>query len=164
MPTGICPKTRFQSTHPVRGATRRIDRKLRAGLISIHAPRAGCDQQVWLLFQHNQDFNPRTPCGVRRLLRCRGMDRQQFQSTHPVRGATSRFGVAPKNFMISIHAPRAGCDVPTIVSFDNFNISIHAPRAGCDAADGRSGKSRNDFNPRTPCGVRRKHCVQRRQS
>ena len=37
---------RFQSTHPVRGATYRYDALGRRYEISIHAPREGCDDSV----------------------------------------------------------------------------------------------------------------------
>ena len=56
--------------------------------ISIHAPRAGCDNNEVLCKFLIQDFNPRTPCGVRRA----------------VRKMIREYG------RISIHAPRAGCD------------------------------------------------------
>ena len=79
-----------------------------------------------------------------------------FQSTHPMRGATSTATVPSRvvmNFnprtpcgvrqvchprvddvlIISIHAPHAGCDLDiddaALIAFD---ISIHAPHAGCD--------------------------------
>ena len=80
--------------------------------ISIHAPRAGCDHPLQSFFFAFSDFNPRTPCGVRRRLnRARDL-RQRFQSTHPVRGATIRYPQTPHViFFISIHAPRAGCDL-----------------------------------------------------
>lgn len=34
---------------------------------------------------------------------------------------------------ISIHAPRAGCDVTAATSTHTLPISIHAPHAGCDS-------------------------------
>ena len=79
------------------------------------------------------DFNPRTPCGVRRgqdlHLRCERL----FQSTHPLRGATV-LAVAFFLFRpISIHAPLAGCDFDPERSIHRENISIHAPLAGCDS-------------------------------
>ena len=147
------------------------------------------------------DFNPRTPCGVRRdaIMKVFG-NPKSFQSTHPVRGATSVLrstessvfnfnprtpcGVRPQapepepgEDGISIHAPRAGCDDLVFADASELLISIHAPRAGCDrkfcreyfagifqsthpvrgATSPRSsaGRQRRDFNPRTPCGVRR---------
>ena len=56
----------FQSTHPVRGATRADGLRVGAHDISIHAPREGCDMLS------------ASGCKVFSI----------FQSTHPVRGAT----------------------------------------------------------------------------
>ncbi len=147
------------------------------GEISIHAPRAGCDRVCAGGVSERFDFNPRTPCGVRPLRSSYGSRSAGFQSTHPVRGATPLV-VCPLPYdTISIHAPRAGCDVITSRACNkkkNFNprtpcgvrpaglflsnhivrISIHAPRAGCDHRQGSQGNSRRHFNPRTPCGVR----------
>ena len=170
----------FQSTPPVRGATR-VARVVRG------APR---------------DFNPRPPCGGRRgnkqqLRHCRCI------SIHAPRAGgdvgRARMGVAAA---ISIHAPRAGGDknvfpgpvwckwvfqsTPPVrgatsggkatLKFDgDFNprppcggrpaetqrwhtvqiISIHAPRAGGDRLHPRRIPAGMDFNPRPPCGGRR---------
>ena len=103
----------FQSTHPVWGATFACSSAAMLTLpISIHAPRVGCDSTKEQCCFFLYDFNPRTPCGVRPRavllvrLRCPisihaprvGCDPcsennyqrcGQFQSTHPVWGATS---------------------------------------------------------------------------
>ena len=34
-------------------------------IVSIHAPRAGCDRLAWSFTSRNISFNPRTPGGVR---------------------------------------------------------------------------------------------------
>ena len=78
--------------------------------ISIHAPLAGCDAK-----RHNQHgdkthFNPRTPCGVRPFRVPVDTHSIEFQSTHPLRGATSPFPLGRFFAHISIHAPLAGCD------------------------------------------------------
>ena len=101
--------------------------------ISIHAPLAGCDGGATWLFPCHCDFNPRTPCGVRRALwreelqqgcfsihaPLAGCDAAigkrhsitpLFQSTHPLRGATPHLLVDKIIKQISIHAPLAGCD------------------------------------------------------
>ena len=102
----------FQSTHPVRGATRsHFQQATKQRHISIHAPRAGCDTKGSVLSDQATDFNPRTPCGVRPRSAKRSPETRwyfnprtpcgvrlvmhgykpigfQFQSTHPVRGAT----------------------------------------------------------------------------
>ena len=128
IPTGV----EFQSTLPVRGATTRYDphdrihaisiHAPRAGSdpcfyrpgdhpgISIHAPRAGSDSRIAWVGSQQIHFNPRSPCGERRQRTYQTYQRQKFQSTLPVRGATvSPRGVVPST-VISIHAPRAGSD------------------------------------------------------
>ena len=100
----------FQSTHPMRGATRNAAKLYRDKQISIHAPHAGCD--LYIAYQ---------------FLRA-----TKFQSTHPMRGATSKsLRLLPYKW-ISIHAPHAGCDTIDIRFRDLLHISIHAPHAGCD--------------------------------
>ncbi len=88
-----------------------------------------------------------TPCAV------------VFQFTHPVRGATEALHPLGRDIGVSIHAPRAGCDISYYSELLISCVSIHAPRAGCDdsrlkACDGIAG-----FNSRTPCGVRRCRAV-----
>ena len=124
--------------------------------ISIHAPHAGCDKLCGIIGVIFLNFNPRTPCGVRH---ARGV---------PLRGF----------LQISIHAPHAGCDRRKSMNLNDILISIHAPHAGCDimktgltsrtiefqsthpmrgATCGQVYRPRGEenFNPRTPCGVRR---------
>ena len=78
----------FQSTHPVRGATTIGSWVQKASEISIHAPRAGCDEMMDIPARMQSNFNPRTPCGVRRVKMVYVIIIKGFQSTHPVRGAT----------------------------------------------------------------------------
>ena len=105
---------RFQSTLPVRGATvcpearehvasdfnprspcgeRReaVKGERLVCIISIHAPRAGSDWHADRPYGKCGYFNPRSPCGERRSRPACGCCRAQFQSTLPVRGATSHF-------------------------------------------------------------------------
>ena len=79
----------FQSTLPVRGATR----------------------SAVIMFYIANDFNPRSPCGERRAVRFAARLTDSFQSTLPVRGATRRpKRTYQRDETISIHAPRAGSD------------------------------------------------------
>ena len=78
----------FQSTHPLRGATKAVNLAVYVVVISIHAPLAGCDRRGGVFYSFplaisihaplagcdvrwrqdaraGTDFNPRTPCGVR---------------------------------------------------------------------------------------------------
>ena len=103
--------TRFQSTHPVRGATafRELDKGVKD--ISIHAPREGCDCLIVNKRVDIEDISihaPREGCDAPFSTIC--ATESVFQSTHPVRGATVSCvddGAFP---VISIHAPREGCD------------------------------------------------------
>ena len=80
-------------------------------LISIHAPLTGCDSVSYVGYNGFDNFNPRTPYGMRRL-------HQAFTQ------------IINK---ISIHAPLTGCDDTLEISFDADDaISIHAPLTGCD--------------------------------
>ena len=62
-------------------------------IISIHAPLAGCDRRFRLVRDLLEHFNPRTPCGVRPVLDRYQPKAYQFQSTHPLRGATQSLQV-----------------------------------------------------------------------
>ena len=101
----------FQSTLPVRGATRAARRR---GYNRGH-------------------FNPRSPCGERRRAYRASRAYRAFQSTLPVRGATQGIQGEQGIQGISIHAPRAGSDEAALKGVrDGMDISIHAPRAGSD--------------------------------
>ena len=153
-------KVQFQSTHPLRGATFATLTLDSGGFISIHAPLAGCDAH-----QHGDQklidisihaplagcdnfgadahiippyFNPRTPCGVRPLVREHAAALGAFQSTHPLRGATGSYICLALNR--SDFNPRTPCGVR---------------RARCCTA----WPTDTDFNPRTPCGVRRRDVI-----
>ena len=78
---------KFQSTLPVKGATRYCGFFPFSSRISIHAPREGSDSE--------------------------GISSGQlakFQSTLPVKGATTYTQKEYKKLVISIHAPREGSD------------------------------------------------------
>ena len=123
---------RFQSTHPVWGATSESVCVLDLSIISIHAPRVGCDGVIPGWMENRKYFNPRTPCGVRRADNWADAGRR----------------------CISIHAPRVGCDCSAARDSAHSGISIHAPRVGCDSKPFGDSLVKKNFNPRTPCGVR----------
>ena len=117
---------------PLAGCDRGSGSRAPTITISIHAPLAGCDafrfcsccasgnfnprtpcgvrparfsgSGCW------RNFNPRTPCGVRRVAAFSSSVGSGFQSTHPLRGATSASDDVYIYPGISIHAPLAGCD------------------------------------------------------
>ena len=82
--------------------------------------------------RNHRYFNPRAPCGARRVTLVPGIRHELFQSTRPVRGAT-------------------GCDPEHVGGRHHFN-----PRAPCGArrAAAWPPSRRQNFNPRAPCGAR----------
>ena len=147
----------FQSTHPARGATFNLGHNF--GLlyvISIHAPREGCDLSFYLNDFSSQIFQSTHPArGATRSLynglgvwsfqsthpargatcgRCRTyLYQAQFQSTHPARGATLRriLRMTKMRRFQSTH-PARGATSSTCPPVQIPVISIHAPREGCD--------------------------------
>ena len=82
------------------------------------------------------NFNPRTPCGVRHQIRAGYIKVSEFQSTHPMRGATS--SAALTCLTLPYFNPRTPCGVRHAVNEQVrrvVQISIHAPHAGCDNDD-----------------------------
>ena len=122
----------FQSTHPVRGATWNTQNEVReAKFQSTHPVRGATASPRRLAWVHT-DFNPRTPCGVRRPCELRHCRQADFNPRTPC-GVRLTFAPVGCNIKcISIHAPRAGCDIVVDFNSRRFDISIHAPRAGCD--------------------------------
>ena len=127
------------------------------GEISIHAPRVGCDLVTLRGWVQKAKFQSTHPVWGATSGGCRAeSQKNQFQSTHPVWGATPGPALpAGQGKQISIHAPRVGCDQDGHQWQHPAGISIHAPRVGCDDFDFAIIKATEDFNPRTPCGVRR---------
>ena len=123
----------FQFTHPVRGATEHLIVECDGLTVSIHAPRAGCDSKptdgkasdkvsihapragcdlcfsrrssIFALFQFTHPVRGATTAKTFKDLFI------EFQFTHPVRGATYKLATAETEAEVSIHAPRAGCDL-----------------------------------------------------
>ncbi len=107
---GVALWTLFQSTLPLRGATYIYNLFPVEHYISIHAPLAGSDfvhfnhpplpnnfnprspcgerRVAFYDFAQATDFNPRSPCGERRVDFSLCLKALEFQSTLPLRGAT----------------------------------------------------------------------------
>ena len=154
-----CPFTRtrqFQSTLPLRGATRvlfsdcRDHIQFQSTLPLRGATPAQCPGDS---IQH--DFNPRSPYGERRKRDRPERKLCEFQSTLPLRGATcGTLVVDTADWAISIHAPLTGSDLLFPVArglFGNFNPrSPYGERHIADAYY----QHPEDFNPRSPYGER----------
>ena len=147
--------------------------------ISIHAPRVGSDLASRLLRGLETNFNPRSPCGERRLTaqemaakdafqstlpvwgatKCRQSRSREtrFQSTLPVWGATSDLcAFLPTQYNFN---PRSPCGERRSSSFSSFCVQPFQstlPVWGATMISRRRTKSSKNFNPRSPCGERRR--------
>ena len=84
--------------------------------ISIHTPHAGSDVQLDDILEFAK----------------------KFQSTLPMRGATSMQNLPAPYILISIHTPHAGSDVRRGgMDYGSYEISIHTPHAGSDYTGGK---------------------------
>ncbi len=145
----------FQSTLPVRGATI-LSQSWSMSMLHFNPRSPYGERLVWCLFWCSGGyFNPRSPYGERQGWNVYTDMADVFQSTLPVRGATSGPLGAAAATNISIHAPRTGSDalkppppapplpfqstLPVRGATKIFlsrhtprGISIHAPRTGSD--------------------------------
>ena len=78
--------------------------------VSIHAPRAGRDVFFGWRAKFRHAFQSTRPVWGATWMRASVLMIGSFQSTHPVRGATTSWAGTSRSDIISIHAPRAGCD------------------------------------------------------
>ena len=79
----------FQSTHSLWSATSTLAKRFNFKTVSIHALLVECDRIHRANQRDAERFNPRTPCGVRRVLDCARYLFLWFQSTHSLWSATA---------------------------------------------------------------------------
>ena len=106
-------------------------------------------------FTYLENFNPRTPCGVRRGC-CLGVtDSFLFQSTHSMRSATQETGESLNSYVFqSTHSMRSAT-ISSVLHISKLSLfqSTHSMRSAT-AGSRFSTSASEHFNPRTPCGVR----------
>ena len=103
--------TQFQFTHPGRGATALSRfRRFISLMFQFTHPGRGATSTLFK-FQRLMSFQFTHPGrGATVAISLRHKD-TQFQFTHPGRGATIENGKSYSEYLVSIHAPREGCDV-----------------------------------------------------
>ena len=127
----ILAHCKFQSTLPLRGATRGKPRMILRAPISIHTPLAGSDFANALAEQEEKNFNPHSPCGERHCAKRTVADNQI--SIHTPLAGSDVYDAAAESFQsISIHTPLAGSDTIGLSIVFFRCISIHTPLAGSD--------------------------------
>ena len=114
------------------GATKNRRKALnRPQFQSTHPVWGATSGQILTLAIH-ENFNPRTPCGVRLVGLSFVLPNIVISIHAPRVGCDLRWFPIPDDDNISIHAPRVGCDDVPVALWVDHRISIHAPRVGCD--------------------------------
>ena len=110
---GLSPRLRrFQSTHPMRGAT--VGGRAAVKLPIDFNPRTPCGVRLLSVVYkegYAKYFNPRTPCGVRPACARCAARHANFNPRTPCGVRPAPAGGLRGGLLISIHAPRAGCDL-----------------------------------------------------
>ena len=167
----------FQLTYPLRGTTGARASYFDTPVFSTHVPPAGYDTACMNARRPVEDFNSRTPCGVRLELQGKYIALQEISTHVPPAGydnstlyGFSRFdnfnsrtpcgvrhnlpGPDSDESKFQLTYPLRGTTVPSIVFRDSTVISTHVPPAGYNCPLWFFGLPGTNFNSRTPCGVR----------
>ena len=125
---------RFQSTRPVKGATRVNQLQPYPGPVSIHAPREGRDMATPLDGRAPREFQSTRPVkGATGAMAGRAAKAVLFQSTRPVKGATRDYQLGDHGrTLFQSTRPVKGATRPAIWIGAVAPVSIHAPREGRD--------------------------------
>ena len=99
-------------------------------------------------------FNSRTPGGVRPVYTLASSLAIMFQFTHPGRGATCVLSGLRATWSFQFTHPGRGATCFKECHNREYTVSIHAPREGCDDAPFGTTGAMLCFNSRTPGGVR----------
>ncbi len=81
-------------------------------------------------------------------------DPDPFQSTRPMRGATTNVTGSWQTAIFQSTRPMRGATAHGVKAGHFGDISIHAPHAGRDRSGRWPRRCRKNFNPRAPCGAR----------
>ena len=144
----------FQFTHPGRGATIRA---FRSGLLEARFNSRTPGGVRRLSGAHcltAYGFNSRTPGGVRRKVGGIFSVCDEFQFTHPGRGATKALLESTALLKFQFTHPGRGATFSKETNLSFALVSIHAPREGCDGSRLLVKNHHRGFNSRTPGGVR----------
>ena len=144
----------FQSTQPKRAATKNQTSRGSTDVISIHAAQEGCDLALSASLLNSTKFQSTQPKRAATLPNKKAPTIKVFQSTQPKRAATYVLLSLLSSCKISIHAAQEGCDFDGDVGALPSIISIHAAQEGCDYIAQTHIRYGENFNPRSPRGLR----------
>ena len=146
---------RFQSTQPEWAATLvRRDHRVNVVFQSTQ-PEWAATKYAKVCLDYVNNFNPRSPSGLRQLSAKKILLPFRFQSTQPEWAATNGAG----NHLVALlyFNPRSPSGLRPTKRRNKRNdrqISIHAARVGCDKCGRSYREYTKDFNPRSPSGLR----------
>ena len=123
--------------------------------ISIHAPLTGSDYPISCPL-HPLRISIHAPLtGSDSLLSLSKLFPQLFQSTLPLRGATTLRAWSTIHYIISIHAPLTGSDGDnSIMKSNDILFQSTLPLRGATPVCSSIVRFKSDFNPRSPYGER----------
>ena len=172
-------RERFNPRAPCGARPARHQARLFMGGISTHAPLAGRDSVVKFNNSFHLNFNPRAPCGARQTKQKSDQKTKIFQPTRPLRGATQiaflihvttvifqptrplrgATNVSPNQSIIAVFQPTRplrGATRSTMPAIAMRTFQPTRPLRGATTAHRKPLPDCLDFNPRAPCGARRR--------
>ena len=152
----IIARDSFQPTLPLRGATMNLSRSPLLSMFQPTLPLRGATDGRGDIRLVQPRFNPRSPCGERPCSGAWSSRERGFNPRSPCGERQDMAGCGVVAGEVSTHAPLAGSDRPDAQRVRHERVSTHAPLAGSDSAATLSGTRTSCFNPRSPCGERRR--------
>ena len=118
--------------------------------VSIHAPRAGRDCKVSNCSNSGTSFNPRAPCGARLDFYAHDFTLNMFQSTRPMRGATtSMISWTSSKSLFQSTRPMRGATAFAILKKDGIEFQSTRPMRGATFL-GRLDMEKKEFQSTRP--------------
>ena len=144
----------------MRGATVGDQVRPQSELISIHAPLAGCDIDDLIPYANNAKFQSTHPSrGATRAIWIPHSWRKYFNPRAPCGARQRQHDALLRQPLISIHAPLAGRDSASMTHFFASPLfQSTRPMRGATNSSFQRYFFCHYFNPRAPCGARRRNC------
>ena len=145
----------FQSTLPLRGATLWSgDKCLPLFHISIHTPLAGSDFSCLAFLYGSLYFNPHSPCGERQDHATHQRRTSDFNPHSPCGERPTSVGVDPYGYGFQSTLPLRGATSLEIQGEKTVKFQSTLPLRGATYWWFRAFRPSRNFNPHSPCGER----------
>ena len=146
----------FQPTLPLRGAT--LGRSSMVRRERGFNPRSPCGERraPGRATRPGRGFNPRSPCGERPSPRPTYRPMRRFNPRSPCGERLTTCVSVPASVVFQPTLPLRGATQHHPLILTVPQVSTHAPLAGSDRAPEKECPAGGGFNPRSPCGERRR--------